>query len=358
MMENIIKNKEYKCLVDMAMQDGELVHVTDVEKGKKCNCTCIECWGELIARKWEIRVEHFAHANNKNCVWAGESYFHLVAKEILSKNIEITLPVYNITTWYYSEYKRFSYSKLCTEDRIYDEKIGEIRADCSVILNGMKVLIEIVVTHPLEEATLDKIKKFNYSTLIIDLNPLIKRERILTYDQIEEYIINGEENAGKDWAYNKTEKTRKQKHDVYMKEKILKRKQEAERLKEVKKSELEKRIIGRVNYNEIDMNWDPLKFSWRVTLIGEDELIKIEKNSNRKYKNGADFFIEIKHFSQYMFDRKWDAYSKRKYGWILKRIADNSYKGYIEWNWVKRNISFCEEVAGSNSGNYIIKLER
>src|SRR5690348_8256532 len=44
-----------------------LVHVVDVPRGKACECRCVGCGRALIAKKGEVLVHHFAHANNEAC---------------------------------------------------------------------------------------------------------------------------------------------------------------------------------------------------------------------------------------------------------------------------------------------------
>ena len=38
-----------------ALQDNNLVHISDVPSGSQCNCFCPACGGKLIAKKGEIK---------------------------------------------------------------------------------------------------------------------------------------------------------------------------------------------------------------------------------------------------------------------------------------------------------------
>ena len=44
-------------------ESGGLAHVSEVENGLKCACTCPVCDGALIARQGKIKEHHFAHAS-------------------------------------------------------------------------------------------------------------------------------------------------------------------------------------------------------------------------------------------------------------------------------------------------------
>ena len=87
------KNEEK--LLKLALKNGKIVSVTDVENGKACACICPECNSPLIARnKGKIRTAHFAHIYESNCVGSIESALHLLSKEILNETKKIFIPNY------------------------------------------------------------------------------------------------------------------------------------------------------------------------------------------------------------------------------------------------------------------------
>ena len=71
---------------------GEPAHISEVESGLKCACTCPVCDGALIARQGKIKEHHFAHASGVECRHAAETALHVAAKDILAKRKEIVLP--------------------------------------------------------------------------------------------------------------------------------------------------------------------------------------------------------------------------------------------------------------------------
>lgn len=63
-------------------ENKRIVHVTEVSSGLACNCWCVECERQLIARKGLKVASHFAHRNFSSCL--PERAFHRAAKEILA----------------------------------------------------------------------------------------------------------------------------------------------------------------------------------------------------------------------------------------------------------------------------------
>src|SRR5258708_2364423 len=75
-------------------RDGQIVHVSHVDRGFACACACIcpGCGAKLIARKGEQNQEHFSHPGSGPCQTAPETAIHMLAKQILESNPIILLP--------------------------------------------------------------------------------------------------------------------------------------------------------------------------------------------------------------------------------------------------------------------------
>ena len=73
-------------------ESGELAHVSEVQNGLKCACTCPVCDGALVARQGKVKEHHFAHASGEECRHAAETALYLAAKDMLAKRKEIALP--------------------------------------------------------------------------------------------------------------------------------------------------------------------------------------------------------------------------------------------------------------------------
>ncbi len=74
------------------LQNGHLVHISQVENGLACNCLCPYCNKQLIAKKGNIKEHHFAHDDGKECGSAFEAALQIIGKNILEKHGKIVLP--------------------------------------------------------------------------------------------------------------------------------------------------------------------------------------------------------------------------------------------------------------------------
>lgn len=41
------------------LKDGKLVHISEVDKGKKCGCVCPACYSPFIARKGKKIIHNY-----------------------------------------------------------------------------------------------------------------------------------------------------------------------------------------------------------------------------------------------------------------------------------------------------------
>ena len=156
--------------------NGKLVHVSKVEKGYKCNCTCPECKSKLMAKKGNYREHHFAHAHGQNCEGAIETALHQLAKQIIVEAGGVMLPEtddkkrpsgFAILKEIKSEHKDVEY------DFIPDVE--------GIMQDGTRLLIEILVTHKVQGKKHNIIVENNLSCIEIDL----------TYQNLDEkYIRN------------------------------------------------------------------------------------------------------------------------------------------------------------------------
>ena len=140
-------------------RDEQLVFIDDVPNGKKCNCICSKCKDPLVAKNGgKINIHHFAHAVDSNC--SGESLAHLKAKEIIKMEKYLWLPTLN-------EDQKVEFD--CVDDEVL---IGgsNYRADLICKADNKYIVVEIVVTHKLEDDKSSFILENKINTLVIDLS--------------------------------------------------------------------------------------------------------------------------------------------------------------------------------------------
>lgn len=173
----------------LSKQTGKLVYIDDVLRGLKCDCICPGCKTPLIARQGQIQW-HFAHANNAECAGARMTALHLWAQQIIQEEKQVMLPSFNGRA-------TNSSNSLIKFDEVFLEKripINDsyIQADCiGRITKNEEVhdlLIEILVTHEVDEQKKDGIKALNMSCIEIDLSDLIDTD--YTRESIRNRLLN------------------------------------------------------------------------------------------------------------------------------------------------------------------------
>lgn len=111
--------KQYPLRLSCGLREGRLQHVSEVQRGLACGCTCPACGDYLIARKGPIREHHFGHAADHDCRTAVETALHMAARELLASRREIVLPNVKIQfpfgTLTFAGEKRFQLTSVALE---------------------------------------------------------------------------------------------------------------------------------------------------------------------------------------------------------------------------------------------------
>ena len=155
-----------------ALKDGNIVSIADVPSGKKCGCVCPACGDELIARKGQKRMHHFAHRSNEDCEYGYESSLHLAAKDILSRSEKMVIPPVYVEFPQSGKPKELisKERKIPIDDVELEKRFDDIIPDIVVDSGDEHFFIEIYVTHPIDDEKLKKLKGKKISTIEIDLS--------------------------------------------------------------------------------------------------------------------------------------------------------------------------------------------
>ena len=182
-----------------ALKNNRIVTVDEVERGKKCNSKCPSCGSLLIARHGTKTIHHFAHYNSIECEHAVETSLHLMAKEILDEEKKIMLPPVRFKTNKHHPITFEIFPKQILKfDEIYlEKKLNTIIPDIIIKKNDKILLVEIAVTHFIDNNKKQKIKEFGYSTLEINLSNF---KNDFTKSTLRKILIEDIEN--KKWIYN------------------------------------------------------------------------------------------------------------------------------------------------------------
>lgn len=294
-------NSDIKLL--FGVRDGKIVSINDItenERGLKCKCSCPGCGKPLQARLGKVKQKHFAH-NNANCNLASaqQSALHLLAKEILQQENQMTFPELSIKAEDIPECADYEYingfenpkythikSKTITFDKvILEHKISDIIPDIIIEKNGKQCLVEIAVTHYIDDIKQEKINSIGLPVIEIDLGPI--SNELLNIDSLRELIIYGTDN--KKWCYHPeyskayliaSDKFNEEYNRIMdeIEKKRIQKEQRAE-----KANELIKELLNGNNYQE-----------WISRLRNDEEFNqKYSMLQISKYTDITPFFIDI-----------------------------------------------------------------
>lgn len=188
--------EEYRVINLAKGKDGNPIYITDAKNGLQCECTCYECGSRMQAVQGSKRQWYFRHDSNKECKHGAETALHILAKEIVIKNLnEIKLPA-TISTLYGIQHEEAVY-KIDVSKTKSEVTINDIRVDNVIYINNNPLIIETKVTNGIDDTKYEKIKKLGISTLEIDLSSIAN----ITKDALEYKLKTDIDN--KFWIFNK-----------------------------------------------------------------------------------------------------------------------------------------------------------
>jgi len=218
-------------ILKYGIRNGIEFHISEVESGLRCNCSCPACGERLIAKKGKniTPQNHFAHESKRQCEHAYETSLHYDAKRIIEEVKKIALP-YRIPRFDISNLNGFyslvlDLKNLGTIDSrqyiidnvIIEKKLHDIIPDIKCTINGEILLIEIAVTSKVQKEKQDKIQEIELPVIEIDLS---KVDRAIEREELASYILDNIQN--KTWFGNKKDDRLigqlKQKHNQIWKE--------------------------------------------------------------------------------------------------------------------------------------------
>ena len=173
-----MKNKPH---ITFGLKDSDIVYVDHVPNGIECGCICSKCREPLVAKnQGKVKEHHFAHASGVDCAGGYETMLHQMAKKILSESDHIILPEpeteIEIFSVRFQQKFLFRQNYCCKKKFMFsdvniEEKIDNVIPDIVVTSeDGSKLLIEIFVTHGIDETKLNKLEMMKLPVIEIDLS--------------------------------------------------------------------------------------------------------------------------------------------------------------------------------------------
>lgn len=180
------------------LRDGVLTHVGEVEAGKACGCTCPGCGAPLVAKKGTKVVHHFAHATGADCEHAVETALHLAAKNTIERAGYFVVP--RVRLDFGSHKKPWLLSgaqRVVPEAVVLEHRMGGVVPDVVLIVGGKPLLVEVAVTHFVDEEKRARLAAMDLSTVEVSLSHLA---RDTSEGAIAAAVVDGVEH--KRWIHN------------------------------------------------------------------------------------------------------------------------------------------------------------
>jgi len=164
----------------LRQSDGRYVEASEVQSGLACGCICPQCGTNLVARhkRRSQRRSHFAHITKLNCEGAWETVLHKTAKQIVGE-------VFKINFRFGDSGFRYEYQY---DEAHVEKSFAGFVPDVTTRLEGIPLLIEILVTHEVDESKEEKIRRAKVTCVEIDLS---KVRRTITYSELRDRICGG-----------------------------------------------------------------------------------------------------------------------------------------------------------------------
>lgn len=350
------------------LKDGKIVHIdelTEKERGLSCGCVCPSCAAPLQAKLGLKNRHHFSHTS-QNCSSdiAIQTALHILAKEIIAQKREMLFPAISL------EYKNSSYYsykyikdvpkciKLKSEryikcDNVFlEKKISSIVPDVIFVVGENSCIIEIAVTHFVDENKRQKIKDMGLPAIEIDLSECYGKD--LCREELESKILNSSNNRR--WLYYPNFEGLIQRAELKYKEiinEIENRKQEAEKQRK-KQEEIQNKQRERYYKNKMKQYRSNVKTNKVIKKFHFYKDIK---------ENSIPFFLDIPIDGEIIFkcDRRiWQAAIFDKFIYY-RNISNNAIVSINNiYQWVRKHQSLFEldwEAINNDMGNtyYIIE---
>lgn len=186
----------------LALRKGVVVSVSQVKSGRACECVCPSCGESLVAKKGRLFRHHFAHLSGAECPAAQETALHLAAKQAIARRKELLLPAANVHFG-----TRCVPLEVAPSERMVFEKVALEVAEAEMIFDvlceqsALSLVVEIRVTHAVDQTKLSKLKALNRATIEIDLSSI---QRDLEVDAIEQLVVD--QTGLKNWLHHPASK--------------------------------------------------------------------------------------------------------------------------------------------------------
>lgn len=162
------------------LADGDLLHISEAERGDACDCFCPHCQTPLAAKKGKVKVHHFAHLGQTCAYMSVYDFLHI------EQWVDTTLSLTEWARWKEDDMIKTSI-RLQAEYEQYGDDMAKLKA---TINHARELLREISDPHPNRKQR-SKVRQANFEVLqqwdtyVADHNaPLPDIERVRDIDSV------------------------------------------------------------------------------------------------------------------------------------------------------------------------------
>lgn len=202
-------NPVTKLRVPFGLRDGRLVDPAQIEEtGLACDCLCPGCDTPLVLRQGQKR-RHFAHYRATGTTHCGESAIHAAAVQVLLDSNALQVPEMFVNASVptkagprHAKFRDLGPARMVRFDSTVKEKVfaganGEtLRADVAGYRGERVMIVEICLTHAVDEAKLALLRQLGLPALEVDVGDL---EMDASMEAVQSRVLNG--TIGKRWLY-------------------------------------------------------------------------------------------------------------------------------------------------------------
>lgn len=149
--------------------ENQIKNINEVPNGLECNCICPGCKEPLIAKnEGKIREHHFAHNGDSECESGYQTMIHLLAKDIIEETK--IFPIF-LDGKFLSACEVYKEVSLVKELGIIPDILGFTPiTDGPNIVGKIPVIVEIYVTHKVDEEKANILKRSGIPSVEVDLS--------------------------------------------------------------------------------------------------------------------------------------------------------------------------------------------
>lgn len=193
--------------VPFGFKDGKMYEPRQVPLGKACGCICPSCKSPLVAKHAlkKLVTPHFSHLPGQNCLYGRESAIHFAAKQLIEEHHKLYIPDRTVKVYVVDEMGReHSPERTLVSAGLKDfssvrleQNISDFRPDLvATTINGNDLLVEIAVTHFVNDIKQKKIENHGTAAIEIDASEV----PILNFDALAQLLFEPSSHA--EWLFH------------------------------------------------------------------------------------------------------------------------------------------------------------